>query len=62
MPSGKSNKLIFLDIVWNSKIKITEIDKIIKNQKPEPGSYTGRKNSEPENNRTTLIETNNAPR
>jgi len=50
----------FEDLDKDKTLKI--IDKIIKNQKPEPGSYTGRKNSEPENNRTTLIETNNAPR
>ena len=29
-------------------------------KKPKPGSYRGRKNSEPEDNRKTLLEINNA--
>ena len=32
------------------------IDQILKGEKPEPGSYRGRKNSEPENNRKTLMD------
>ena len=36
------------------------IDLCIKGEKPEPGSYTGRKNSEPEDNRKTLMEFKNA--
>ena len=59
-PMMQINDDYFEDLDKDKTLKI--IDKIIKNQKPEPGSYTGRKNSEPENNRTTLIETNNAPR
>ena len=43
-----------------------KIDKIIetikKDQKIEPGSYKGRKSTEPENNRTTLIGSKNARR
>ena len=35
-------------------------EKILNDEKPEPGSYRGRKNSEPENNRTTLMDLNNA--
>jgi len=30
------------------------IDQILSGKKPKPGSYKGRKNSEPENNRKTL--------
>ena len=36
------------------------IDKIMNNEKPVPGSYKGRKNSEPVNNRKTLIDNKNA--
>ena len=36
------------------------IDLCIKGEKPKPGSYTGRKNSEPEDNRKTLMEFKNA--
>ena len=33
---------------------------ILKDKKPKPGSYRGRVNSEPENNRQTLMENKNA--
>ena len=36
------------------------IEKIMNNEKPFPGSYKGRKNSEPVNNRKTLINNKNA--
>ena len=36
------------------------INQIIDGQKPKPGSYKGRINSEPENNRTTLLNYKNA--
>jgi len=36
------------------------IDQILKGEEPQPGSYRGRKNSEPENNRKTLIDLKNA--
>ena len=36
------------------------INEIINDKKPKVGSYTGRTNSEPENNRKTLIEFKNA--
>ena len=36
------------------------IDKIAKGDKPKPGSYRGMLNSEPENNRTTLLDIKNA--
>ena len=36
------------------------IEKIMNNEKPLPGSYKGRKNSEPVSNRKTLINNKNA--
>src|SRR6056300_1706727 len=36
------------------------LDQIISGKKPEPGSYRGRLNSEPENNRKTLLDVKNA--
>ena len=36
------------------------IDQILNKKKPKPGSYRGRKNSEPENSRKTLMELKNA--
>ena len=36
------------------------IDKILKDEKPKPGSYRGRTNNEPENNRKTLMDIKNA--
>ena len=36
------------------------LDQILKGETPKPGSYRGRLNSEPENNRKTLIEIKNA--
>ena len=36
------------------------INKIVNNEKPEPGSYRGRKSTEPENNRKTLLGNKNA--
>ena len=44
-----------------NKEKIEKIiNQIIDGQKPKPGSYKGRINSEPENNRTTLLNYKNA--
>jgi len=45
-----------LDKINTEKI----INQILDGQDPKPGSYKGRKNSEPMNNRKTLIDTNNA--
>jgi len=43
------------------KKKTLEIlDKITKGETPKPGSYRGRINNEPENNRTTLMDLKNA--
>jgi NADH-quinone oxidoreductase subunit E len=36
------------------------INQIQKGEIPKPGSYRGRKNSEPENNRKTLLNIKNA--
>ena len=36
------------------------IDQILKGETPKPGSYRGRLNSEPENNRKTLMDNKNA--
>ena len=45
------------------KEKTTKIiDQILKGEKPIPGSYRGRKNSEPELSRKTLLENKNAQR
>ena len=45
------------------KEKALEIlDQIIRGKKPKPGSYRGRLNSEPENNRKTLLDLKNASR
>ena len=45
-----------LDVEKAEKI----IEQIKNNKKPQPGSYRGRKNSEPENNRKTLLNIKNA--
>jgi hypothetical protein len=43
------------------KEKTLEIlDKILKGENPKPGSYRGRINNEPENNRKTLMDLKNA--
>ena len=43
------------------KEKTIEIfDKILKDENPKPGSYRGRLNTEPENNRKTLMDVKNA--
>ncbi len=47
-----------LDIDKTKKI----IEQIKNDKKPKPGSYRGRKNSEPENNRKTLLNIKNAQR
>ncbi len=45
-----------LDIKQSEKI----IDEVLMGKKPKPGSYRGRINSEPENNRKTLLDIKNA--
>ena len=57
-PMMQINDNYFEDLDKEKTIKI--IDQILKGDKPKPGSYRGRINSEPENNRKTLVENNNA--
>ena len=45
-----------LDIKQSEKI----IDEVLMGKKPKPGSYRGRVNNEPENNRKTLLDLKNA--
>ena len=57
-PMMQINDQYFEDLDKDKTINI--INKISKGEAPEPGSYRGRKNSEPENNRKTLMDLNNA--
>ena len=57
-PMMQINDDYFEDLDKEKTLKI--IDQILKGEKPKPGSYRGRTNSEPENNRKTLLEENNA--
>ena len=57
-PVMQINDDYFEDLDKEKTMKI--IDQILKREKPKPGSYRGRTNSEPENNRKTLMETKNA--
>ena len=57
-PMLQINEDYFEDLDEKKAEKI--INQIIKGEKPKPGSYRGRKNSEPEDNRKTLLESKNA--
>ena len=57
-PIIQINDDYFEDLDKENTIKI--INQILNGEKIKPGSYKGRTNSEPENNRKTLIENNNA--
>ena len=57
-PVMQINDDYFEDLDKEKTMKI--IDQILNGEKPKPGSYRGRTNSEPENNRKTLMETKNA--
>jgi NADH-quinone oxidoreductase subunit E len=57
-PMMQINDDYFEDLNKEKTIKI--IDQILKGEKPKPGSYRGRTNSAPENNRKTLTENKNA--
>ena len=57
-PMIQINDDYFEDLDKEKIIKI--IDQILKGEKPKPGSYRGRKNSEPELSRKTLLEKKNA--
>jgi len=57
-PMMQINDDYYEDLDKGSVEKI--IKQILDGHDPKPGSYRGRKNSEPENNRKTLIDLNNA--
>ena len=57
-PMMQINDDYYEDLDKEKTIKI--IDQILSDKKPEPGSYRGRVNNEPENNRKTLLEEKNA--
>jgi len=57
-PMMQINDDYFEDLDKEKTLKI--IDQILNGEKPQPGSYRGRTNSEPENNRKTLLEESNA--
>jgi len=59
-PMIQINDDYFEDLDKEKTIKI--IDQILKGENPKPGSYRGRKNSEPELSRKTLLENKNAQR
>ena len=44
----------------DKEITLKILDKILTGESPEPGSYRGRVNNEPENNRKTLLDLKNA--
>ena len=57
-PMMQINDDYYEDLDKDKTIKI--LDQIILGKTPEPGSYRGRLNSEPENNRKTLLDVKNA--
>ena len=48
----------FEDLNKEKTLKI--LDMILNGERPKPGSYRGRVNNEPENNRKTLMDLKNA--
>ena len=59
-PMMQINEDYFEDLDKEKTSKI--FDKILNDENIEPGSYRGRVNSEPENNRKTLMDLKNASR
>ncbi len=57
-PMMQINDHYYEDLDKDKTLKI--FDKIIKGETPKPGSYRGRLNNEPENNRKTLLDLKNA--
>ena len=57
-PMMQINDNYYEDLDKEKTLKI--IDKILVGETPEPGSYRGRLNTEPENNRKTLMDIKNA--
>jgi len=57
-PMMQINNDYYEDLNKEKTLKI--LDEILNDKTPKPGSYRGRSNTEPENNRKTLIENKNA--
>jgi len=57
-PMMQINEDYYEDLDKEKTLEI--LDKILKDEIPKPGSYRGRINNEPENNRKTLLELKNA--
>ena len=57
-PMMQINDDYFEDLDKEKTLKI--LDQILKGETPKPGSYRGRVNNEPENNRKTLMDLKNA--
>ena len=57
-PIMQINDDYYEDLDKEKTLKI--LDKILKGETPKPGSYRGRVNNEPENNRKTLMDLKNA--
>jgi NADH-quinone oxidoreductase subunit E len=57
-PMMQINDEYYEDLDKEKTLKI--LDKILKGETPKPGSYRGRINNEPENNRKTLMDLKNA--
>ena len=57
-PMMQINDDYYEDLDKEKTLKI--LDKILKGETPKPGSYRGRINNEPENNRKTLLDLKNA--
>ena len=57
-PMMQINDDYYEDLDKEKTLKI--LDKILDGEKPKPGSYRGRVNNEPENNRKTLLDLKNA--
>jgi NADH-quinone oxidoreductase E subunit len=57
-PMMQINDGYYEDLDKEKTLKI--LDKILKGETPKPGSYRGRVNNEPENNRKTLMDLKNA--
>ena len=57
-PMMQINDDYYEDLNTENTLKI--LDKILRGETPKPGSYRGRVNNEPENNRKTLMDLKNA--
>ena len=57
-PMMQINDDYYEDLDKEKTLKI--LDKVLSGETPKPGSYRGRVNNEPENNRKTLVELKNA--